>query len=474
MTTWKKWRLWLTLLLSLTIFGAAVPAVDAESIAQVEEVRQLLEEYHLSKPDDSILNANEIDAMVESLHDPYTEFFDEDEWDTFNSALEQTFVGIGIVMAEDNGIVYVQDVLPGGPAETAGILPGDAVVSADGKSLKGKTMVELQRALRGLEGTVVALGVSRGGKQLKFRIVRKAVHFPTVTTRLLGNGVGYLALSGFTSDASGQFKKQLAELEQKGLSSLIIDLRDNGGGYVTAAQEIAGLFVKEGVLAHMRDRDGNDQPLEVSGTAKPYPVVVLVNGNSASASELLSGALQDYGVAKLAGTQTYGKGVVQSLVPLKSGGMLKVTIQEYFTPKGRKVDKVGLTPDLLLDGSPAEQLVGAFRSAGGKKITMTSGRGALTINGVRMPQSGSAIKKQSVWYVNFRLGSSLAGAKLKYDGKQRTFTVTRGFKTQILKTNDSHVLIKNGRALVDVRLLQKWFPEVRWSSAGDTVKLTAG
>jgi carboxyl-terminal processing protease len=473
-TTWKKWRLSLSLLISLTIFGAAVPAVDAESIAQVQEVRQLLEEYHLSKPDDALLSSNEIDTMVESLHDPYTEFFDENEWETFNSALEQTFVGIGIVMSEDNGVVYVQDVLPGGPADSAGILPGDALVSADGKPLKGKTTAELQRSLRGLDGTVVVLGVSRGGKQLKFHIVRKAVHFPTVTARLLGNGVGYLALSGFTSDASSQFKKQLAELEKKGLSSLVIDLRDNGGGYVTAAQEIAGLFVKEGILAHMRDREGVDQPLEVSGTAKPYSVVVLVNGNSASASELLSGALQDYGVAKLAGTQTFGKGVVQSLMPLKSGGMLKVTIQEYFTPKGRKVDKVGLTPDLLLDGSPAEQLVGAFRSAGGKNITMISGRGALTINGVRMPQSGAAINNKSVWYVNFRLGSSMAGAKLMYDGKQRTFTVKRGSKSEVLKTNDSHVVIKNGKALIDVRMLQKWFPEVRWSSAGDTVKLTAG
>nr|WP_052476358.1 S41 family peptidase [Cohnella kolymensis] len=303
MTTWKKWRLFLTLLLSLTVFGAAVPAVDAESSAQVQEVRQLLKDYHISKPDDALLSSDEIDTMVESLHDPYTEFFDEEEWGMFNSALEQTFVGIGIVMTEDSGVVYVQDVLPGGPAAAAGVLPGDAVVSADGKSLKGKTMIELQLSLRGLEGTVVVLGVSRGGKQLKFRITRQAVHFPTVTTRLLGNGVGYLALSGFTSDAASQFKKQLSELEKKGISSLLIDLRDNGGGYVTAAQEIAGLFVKEGVLAHMLDRDGMDEPLEVSGTVKPYPVVILVNGNSASASELLSGALQDYGVAKLAGTR---------------------------------------------------------------------------------------------------------------------------------------------------------------------------
>nr|WP_052476357.1 S41 family peptidase [Cohnella kolymensis] len=165
---------------------------------------------------------------------------------------------------------------------------------------------------------------------------------------------------------------------------------------------------------------------------------------------------------------------MQSLKPLNSGGMLKVTIQEYFTPKGRKVDKVGLPPDLPLDGSAAEQLIGAFRSAGGKKVIMTSGRGALTINGVRMPQSGAAIKNNSVWYVNFRLGSSMAGAKLTYNGKQRTFAVTRGSKSQVLKTNDSHVLIKNGKALIDVRMLQKWFPDVIWSSGGDTVKISAG
>lgn len=473
MTTWKKWRISLALLLTLSLFGISVPAASAESAEQVEEVRELLEEYHLSKPDDAFLNSNEIDSMVESLDDPYTEFFDEEEWAAFNSALEQTFVGIGIVITEENDVVYVQEVLPGSPAEAAGLLPGDAIVSADGKSLKGKSVSGTQRALRGPEGTVVVVGVSRGGKPLKFRITRQAVHFPTVNARMLGEGVGYLALSGFTSDAGSEFKKHLAELEQKGLSSLVLDLRDNGGGYVNAAQEIAGLFVQEGVLAHMRDRDGNDHPLEVSGSSKKYPIVILVNGNSASASELLAGALQDYGLAKIVGTKTFGKGVVQSLIPLQSGGMLKVTIQEYFTPEGRKVDKVGLTPDHLLNGT-AEQLVGAYRYAGGNKIVLSSGRGVLTINGVRMAQNGFAINNKNVWYVNFRLAASIAGASLNYDGKKKILTLSRGSDTHILKTTDSHLLLKNGTSLIDVRLLQKWFPDFRWSSSGETLKLSAG
>lgn len=473
MTSLRKLRISLALLLSLVLLGIWTPAVFAESAEQVEEVRELLEQYHLSKPNEDDLKSEAIDEMVESLHDPYTEYFDETEMESFNSALEQTFVGIGIVMIEENSKVYVEDVIAGSPAELAGIEPGDALVSADGVSLLGKSVTDIQDQVRGVEGSVVKLSISRNGKTLNFKVTRQSLQIPIVTNRMIGNGVGYLSLSGFTSDAGSQVKSSLAELEEKGLTSLVLDLRNNGGGYVNTAQEIAGLFVKEGVLAHLLDRDGKDHPLEVTGSVKPYPVVILVNGGSASASELLSGALQDYGVAKLVGTQTYGKGVVQSLIQVQSGGMLKVTVQEYFTPKGRKVDKVGLKPDIVMNGA-AEQLITAYRLVGGQNVTMVSGNGTLKVNGVRMSQPGVTFKEKNVWYVNLKLAVALTGAKLKYNAKKHEYTLTKGAKVQTIKTNDSHLKIKDGKSNIDVRLLAKWYPDFKFSTAGASLKISAG
>jgi carboxyl-terminal processing protease len=474
MNTLRKLRLSLALLLSVALFIFWIPAVFGESAEQVNEVRQILEQYHLSKPVDEDLKDSSITGMVESLHDPYTQFFDEEQWKSFTSALEQTFVGVGIVMNEEKstGTVYVEDTIAGSPAETAGVLPGDVLVSADDKLFKGKSITDIQNIIRGEAGTNVALSISRNGKIMIFNITRKLIQIPAVTTRLLGNGVGYLALSGFTLDAGSQVKSQLSQLEQSGITSLVLDLRNNGGGYVNTAQEIASLFVKDGVLAHMRDRDGNDHPLEVKGDVKSYPVIILVNGNSASASELLSGALQDYGVAKLVGTKTYGKGVVQSLIPLQSGGMLKVTIQEYFTPLDRKVDKIGLTPDVVLEGAP-EQLIGAFRLAGGQRVTLTSGNGVLAVNGVRSAQSGVAWQDKTVWYVNLKLAASLTGAKLSYDTKNHVYTLVRDTLVHTIKTNDYHLKIKDGKSNIDVRLLAKWYSGVTFSSSGDTLKLSA-
>jgi len=332
------------------------------------------------------------------------------------------------------------------------------------------TTAEIQDKLRGLEGSTVELTVSRNGKVFKFKIIRKSVQIPVVTTLMLGGGIGYLALSGFTSDAGKEVKLQLEKLERNGLTSLVFDLRNNGGGYVNAAQEIAGLFIEKGVLAHMQDRDGIDHPLDVSGSVKPYSVVILVNANSASASELLSGALQDYGVAKLVGTKTYGKGVVQSIIPVKSGGMLKVTVQEYYTPTGKKVDKVGLTPNYVVNGF-AQQFITAFRLAGGTKTTVTSSQGVLTINGVRMAYPGAAFKENTRWFIDLKLAASLVDAKLTYDSKSRSYKLTKGNQTETIKTDAYHIKIKDGVSYIDVRMVQKWFSGFSYSANGETLKL---
>ncbi|MDI4645609.1 S41 family peptidase [Cohnella hashimotonis] len=454
-----------TLCLALSVLWLPVGA-GAATKDQVNEVRQLLEEYHISKPTDDKLGESGIDAMIDALGDPYTQYFSPEELQSFSNAINQSFVGIGIVMSQDDGIVYLEDVVPDSPAYKAGLMPGDALVSIDGVLTAGKTIDAIQIMAAGTEGTFVNIGVKRGLVKLQFLVTRSAVQLPVATSRLMGSGVGYLRLDSFSADAGAKFKTQLQSLEGKGMSSLVVDLRGNGGGYVDQAQQIAALFVKDGILAHVADRDGKDTPIELHGVSRSYPVYILVDGGSASATELLSGALQEYGIAKLVGTKTYGKGVIQQLIPVESGGTLKVTVQEYKTPGGKKVDKVGLTPDVTVAGG-LQQLLTAYRLAGGGDVRLTVGRGALVVNGIRSADAGSVVKKNGVWYVSSRLGAVASEAKLSYDPQAKQIVFAKGEATYRLGASDSHVIVKNGVSYIDVRLLSKWFSNLTWAAVGD-------
>ncbi|MDG0813008.1 S41 family peptidase [Cohnella rhizosphaerae] len=458
--------------LCLTLSVLWLPAVaGAATQDQVNEVRKLLEEYHISKPTDDKLSESEIDSMIDSLGDPYTQYFSPEELQSFSNAINQSFVGIGIVMSQDDGITYLEDVVPDSPAFKAGLLPGDALVSIDGEPTAGKTIDAIQVLAAGKAGTTVNVGVKRGTIKLQFLVARTAMQLPVATSRLMGNGVGYLRLDSFSADAAAKFKSQLLSLEGQGMASLVVDLRGNGGGYVDQAQQIGALFVADGILAHVADRNGKDTPIELHGEKRDYPVYILVDGGSASATELLSGALQEYGVAKLVGSKTYGKGVIQQLIPVASGGTLKVTVQEYKTPGGKKVDKVGLTPDVAVAGG-LQQLLKAYRLAGGGDVRLTVGRGALVVNGIRSPDAGSVVKKNGVWYVSSRLGAIATESTLSYDAKNRQIVLAKDGTTHRLAASDAHVIVKNGVSYVDVRLLSKWFSNLTWAAAGDgTVRL---
>lgn len=470
--TQRRLRFAIAIISAIIWIGTSEPSpIWAATSKQVEEVREILDQYHLSKPDEGALNDAAIQAMIKSLNDPYTEYFNEEQWKRFSADLEQTFTGIGIVIVEEDGVVYVEDVLPGSPAEAAGVLPGDAVSSADGKTAKGLSVPEVQQLLRGIEGTTVKLGVKRDGKEQSFSIVRKTIQQPVASGQMMGDGVGYVALTGFTSDAGSLFAKQIEKLEKTGMKSLLVDLRGNGGGYVNAAQQIASLFIRDGVLANLKDRSGKNNPITASGGGKSYPVTVLVNGQSASASELLAGALQDYGIAKLVGGKTYGKGVVQSIIPLQSGGVIKVTVQEYFTPNGRRVDKTGLTPDHAIEGT-VEQLIGGFRDAGGKSLAAEMGKGSVSINGIRAARTNAAVQKGDSWYVNLRLAAALTDAQVGYDAKTKSVTLSKNGTTYKLASGDSRLMNKDGWSLIDLATLMKWFPGVTSETTGGQLKLT--
>ncbi|CAM3865017.1 S41 family peptidase [Cohnella lubricantis] len=459
-----------SLIAVLSLLSGAVPAALAATEAQTEDVKKLLEEYHLSAPTGEDLNEAAIEGMVDSLQDPYTEYFTDEEWQQFSDYLAQTYVGVGVVSTVDGGKQYVQDVIPGSPAAKAGLAPGDEFVSVNGMNVEGLSLIEMNDLITGDEGTTVRLKVIRDGEAITFTLTRSIVQLPIASSQMLSGGIGYLSLSMFAANAADSFKQELDKLEKAGMKSLIIDLRDNGGGYVDQAQQIAGNFIQAGVLAHLTDREGVDHPISVEGERKKYPIYILVNEDTASASELLAGALQDYGAAKLIGTRTYGKGVVQQIMDVPSGGVLKVTIEEYTTPKGRKVDHTGISPDLEVQDY-VQQLFAAIRAAGGRPAVLVAGKGSLVIDGLRMQANDIVTRKNGVPYLDLRLAAAFLGGTVQYDAKSHSISIIFGGKTSRLAVSDSHLIVKDGVSRMDVRLLAKWMPQLRWSDANGLLKL---
>ncbi|MBB6638322.1 S41 family peptidase [Cohnella thailandensis] len=467
----KKLRPALLLLTLTGMLASAAPSATAATAQQVEDVKQMLEQYHLVSPSEEALNDAAIQGMVDSLQDPYTQYFSEEEWTSFNSSLEQEYVGIGVVLQQDQNQIFIENVIDGSPAAKAGLKPGDALLSVNNVSVQGKSVGDAITSLSGLEGSTVRVVVGRNGASVTAVLTRSSFQYPLVVSQSLGQNVQYLQLTQFSTGAANKFKEELTKLENSGISSLIIDLRDNSGGYLNEAQGIAANFIKEGVLAHLVDSQGADVPLEIEGTEKSYPVYVLINGYSASASELLSGALRDYGVAKLIGSRTYGKGVVQQLLQVPSGGYLKVTNEEYYTPKGIQVDKKGLTPDIAVDGE-VQQLIAAFRQAGGTKLTLTAGKGAVVVNGVRTSYSDSVVRKNGTAFLDLKLAAALSGATFGYEKSTQSIVFKRNNQTVRVKSNKAGLYIANGTTYVSPALLAQWVPGLQSSDSNGLLKLS--
>lgn len=360
------------LLVILTVLLMAVvplpqPAVASESSEKrpvlIDEILELVYDYHLKRCEMDDLIRGAIRGILDTLDDPYTEYLSEEEFRSFTDALEGDLVGIGIELEEGHPYPVIVRVIPGSPAAAAGLREGDRVVRVDGQDVAGLSLIQVIFKIRGPEGTKVSLEVSRSDQQyIEYEITRAIVELPTVESRMLDGMTGYIAIRSFSSRTAGEFGDALYNMILKGAQSLILDLRDNNGGFFQAAVDVASFILEPGtVVASLEDRDGNREVYATTGEqfVREMPMVVLVNGKSASASEVLAGALQDYGI-RLVGEKTYGKGVVQSIIPLESGGALKLTTYRYLTPRGRNIDGVGLVPDRVVE-TPELQLEAAWQ-----------------------------------------------------------------------------------------------------------------
>ena len=341
-------------------------AVDAETAQKAAEIQNIIEEEFLYGEDvkkEDLRNMS-LKGYVAGLGDPYSVYYDKDETKELFESTEGRYAGIGALMAQDQATkeISIEEVYKDSPAEKAGMKAGDILLTIDGRNVTEMELLDVADLVKGEEGTSVSISVKRDGESIEMEVVRKIVETPTVEAEIKENQIGYLKISEFDTVTYDQFKTEMEELENDGMKGLIVDLRDNPGGNLDTVCEILDEFLPEGTIVYTEDKDGNRVETKESDEEHQFtkPLAVLVNEKSASASEVFTGAIQDYGTGTIVGTQTYGKGIVQTLYSLSDGSCLKITTAQYFTPNGRNIHGTGITPDIVLektdDGQTDNQL----------------------------------------------------------------------------------------------------------------------
>lgn len=319
--------------------------------AELDEIWQIVEQYYYQEPDtQAMLDGAEM-GLLYGLGDPYTYYYTPDQYAQLWADDEGEYAGIGIQIMGDytTGLCTISRVFLDSPALDAGLRKGDVLTRVEDIDVVTTTLQDAVNIMRGEPGTSVNVQVQRGDQLMDFVVQRAVVHVNWVNSCMLDEDVGYISLYEFSGDCSPSFAVHLDNLMNQGAKALVIDLRDNPGGWVDDAQKVADMFLDEGNVASLVYRDGTTElyTTTTDGKENPIPLVVLVNEYSASASEILAGALQDRGRATIVGTQTFGKGVVQYVLPVGTRGAgMQLTVAQYYTPNGNEVHKVGITPDI--------------------------------------------------------------------------------------------------------------------------------
>ena len=311
---------------------------------------RFIEGNYVEEVDRGKLIDGAISGMVNSLGDPHSIYLAPQLYSQLRAETSGAFGGIGVYMSFKNNRVQIMNVIPDGPGYNAGLLAGDEILAVDGQSVEEISPAEIPMKVRGQAGTEVELLIHReGSEDLTFKLTRENISVKTVAGEMIDGRLGYMRIAIFSENTGEEFKTTLTELENSGMKGLVLDLRQNPGGVITSCIEIAKEIVPAGTVASVIKRDGSKEVYTSDLEAAKFPIVVLIDKNSASASELLSGALQDTKAALVVGENSYGKGSVQSLISMAHNDGLKLTIARYYTPLGRSIDGVGIAPDIEIN-----------------------------------------------------------------------------------------------------------------------------
>lgn len=451
-----------------------VSTADEHSLSDMTEVFQLLDKYHLHGVAGEALSAKAIEAMIELIDDPYTVYYTEEEWAAYEQRMERQYSGIGLRLAEDNNGFYVVEVFVDSPAEASGFHRGDYITAVDGQAVTDLTIDQLVDMIVGVAGTSVVLEVQRGTEALSIECIRADIQVPIVYSQRFSGDIGYIELQSFSETAAEQFITAKNALEADELKGLIIDLRGNPGGYLHIVNRIAQQFITEGVLIYEQDRHQVTEIIEIKGgQSVSYPVVVLVNENSASGAEIMAGALQDYGLATVIGTQTFGKGYVQSLISLSSGSMLKITVWEYLTPHQHPVHEAGITPDLEVAGH-VMQLLAALHTLELPHVEMVITNHSLKINQVNVPGFIDYFFEDDQVFMHSRQLAAMIDAGIVWDGHERTVSIIKQEQANVFSVKSPDVRLLDGKTYISLDAFAKAFTDFQWSYDDEELKLSYG
>lgn len=319
---------------------------------KVAEVLSALSTYYYMDLNEAELAEGMYRGLVAALGDAYTTYYTKEEYAEYRTSASGVYYGIGTVLSQDlnTGIITITRVYKGSPAEEAGLKAGDIFLSAAGVSAEGMDISEFVSYVKGDQGTKVEIVVNRNGEELTFEVERRKVEVPTVESQMLEGGVGYLQILEFDEITTQQYNDAIISLRKSGMKSLVIDLRDNPGGRLDVVVSILDSILPDGMIVYTEDKYGNRSEYKSrDGKELGIPLVVLVNENSASASEIFAGAVKDYQYGTIVGTTTFGKGIVQIILPLSDGSAVKITTSRYYTPNGNYIHGVGIEPDVELE-----------------------------------------------------------------------------------------------------------------------------
>ena len=327
-----------------------ISSIEAENLeTEILKIRAVIDEYYLNDIDEQKLIDGALKGYVEALGDKYTEYLVGEEWTEMETNTLGHYVGIGVYIAadtENNQIVIISPMV-GSPAEEVGILPGDIITKINDVEYTGEQIDVAAEVMKGEPGSKVKLEIKRNDETLTYEVERREIRMNAVTSEKLENNIGYIRIPSFDEGTAGEFKEVAQKLKDEGVTKFIIDVRDNTGGIVQEALQIAEYIVPKNKLLMITINKDNKRE-ETKSSENNFiteDIVLLVNGNSASSTEILAAALKDNGRAKLVGTKTYGKGVMQQILQLEDGNALKITTEEFLTPNGDKIDGIGIAPD---------------------------------------------------------------------------------------------------------------------------------
>ena len=340
------------------MFPKGTVLADSETVQKLNYLESLIDEEYLDEKDEDSLREGLYAGLMSGLNDPYSVYYTAEQYKELNTSNEGSYVGIGAVLQKDeDGGAQIVQLYEGGSGEQAGLKKGDVLKAIDGEDVTEKETADIAAMIKESDKDSVTLTVQRAEQKetLDIKVEIRDVEIQTVSHEMPDDETGYIRISEFSEVTSNQYKKAFEDLQDKGIKKLVVDLRNNPGGLLNAVCDVLRQILPEGLIVYTEDKNGKKEEEKCDGKNElNMPLAVLVNGSSASASEIFAGAVKDYGIGTIVGTTTYGKGVVQTIQPLTDGSAVKITIAKYFTPKGNDINKKGITPDVeaeLSEGS---------------------------------------------------------------------------------------------------------------------------